>query len=287
MHNNMNNIILFSKKVLFPFLITLIVVILLNGCAVLPLFNRSKTVEEIKEVDMMGSLMIEIKQLQAQQEATSAKIKELEEMVNSMEPNFQEMMMELNERIEYIESKISTARIDLDDLIKEINKLKVKKELKLEELEEGSPHSSTYPIPLETMIPVNKEREIQKGYARALNFFNDKRYEDSLELLQSLSIEDSPEDLRDNIIFWIGDCYYKLKRYNEAIGEFYRIIEEYPHSSKVIEAKEKIGFSYYMMDADDRALKIFKEILNKTPPPDIKTRVKEKIKEIELRTKKG
>ena len=273
-----NKMILFSKKVLLPTLATIVVSLLLSSCATM--FDQSKTVEEIEEVDMVGSLMVEIKQLQAQQKETLAKVKELEEMVNSMEPNFQEMMREMNEKIEYIESKVSVARMDLNDTIKEVNKLKLKQGLKIEE---SLTHSSTSPIPLETMIPVKKKgREVQKGYARALHLFNDKRYKDSLDLLQSLIIEDSPEDLRDNIIFWIGDCYYELKKYDAALVKFYKVIEEYPHGNKVIDAKEMIGLSYYIMGENEIALKIFKELLNENPPPDIQTRVEEKIKEIEL-----
>ncbi|MFV1950407.1 MAG: tetratricopeptide repeat protein [Nitrospinota bacterium] len=272
-----NKVVLFSKKILLSALSMIAVSLLLSSCTAIPLLGQSKTVEEIEEVDMMGALMVEIKQLQARQEETSAKVKELEEMLNSMDPNFQEMMRELNERLEYLESKLSVARMDLDDTIKEINRLKLKQGLK--KIEESSTHSSAYPTPRETMIP--KKREVQKGYARALHLFNDKKYKYSMELLQSLSIKDSPEDLRDNIIFWIGYCYYELKKYNEAIVEFYRVIEEYPHANKVIDAREKIGFSYYMMGENKMALKIFKELLNDNPPPDIQTRIEKKIKEIE------
>ncbi len=278
-----NKVVFFSKKILLSTLATMVVSLLLSSCTAIPLLGQSKTVEEIEEVDMMGSLMVEIKQLQARQEETSAKVKELEEMIDSMDPNFQEMMRELNERIEYIESKLSVARMDLDDTIKEVNKLKLKQGLK--KIEDNSTHSSTYPAPLKTMIP--KKREVQKGYARALHLFNDKRYKDSMKLLQNLSIEDSPEDLRDNIIFWIGYCYYELKKYNEAIVEFYRVIEEYPHANKVIDAREKTGLSYYMMGENKMALKIFKELLNDNPPTDIQTRIEEKIKEIEAAVPAG
>lgn len=52
---------------------------------------------------------------------------------------------------------------------------------------------------------------------------------------------------RVNALFWIAECSYKEKQYEEAIIKYDEIITKYPHSPKVSSALLKQGFSFLML----------------------------------------
>ncbi len=51
-------------------------------------------------------------------------------------------------------------------------------------------------------------------------------------------------DLADNAQYWLGECYYAQKQYVDAVAEFRRVSQQYPHGNKVPDALLKLGFSY-------------------------------------------
>ncbi len=52
---------------------------------------------------------------------------------------------------------------------------------------------------------------------------------------------------RVNALFWIAECSYKEKQYEEAIIKYDEIITKYPHNPKVASALLKQGFSFLML----------------------------------------
>jgi tol-pal system protein YbgF len=57
-------------------------------------------------------------------------------------------------------------------------------------------------------------------------------------------LEAFPEtDLADNAIYWVGECFYRQQKFNEAIAEYDRVLKQYPRSDKTASALLKKGFS--------------------------------------------
>ncbi len=52
---------------------------------------------------------------------------------------------------------------------------------------------------------------------------------------------------RVNALFWIAECSYKEKQYEEAIIKYDQIITKYPHNPKTPSALLKQGFSFLML----------------------------------------
>ncbi len=51
-------------------------------------------------------------------------------------------------------------------------------------------------------------------------------------------------DLTDNAIYWIGECQYARKQFQESILSFKKILEDFPEGGKVPDALLKIGYAY-------------------------------------------
>jgi len=69
----------------------------------------------------------------------------------------------------------------------------------------------------------------------------------------------------DNAQFWIGDCYYREKRYEEAILEFEEVIKKFPNGNKLTDALLKQAFSFIAINDVNSAKLLLQKIIDKYP----------------------
>lgn len=89
---------------------------------------------------------------------------------------------------------------------------------------------------------------------------------------------DSP--LADNAVYWIGECLFSQRKFNEAIEEFNNLILEYPQGDKIAAAYLKKGLSLLELRRKDEALVVFKLLISKYPLEEEARIAQEKIKEL-------
>ncbi len=70
----------------------------------------------------------------------------------------------------------------------------------------------------------------------------------------------------------LGWCYFRLGKYQEAIGEFKRLQRDFPQSKEVEESLLKIGDSYYNLGEYAQALGAYSEKI--TEPKEIVPAIK-------------
>jgi tol-pal system protein YbgF len=58
-------------------------------------------------------------------------------------------------------------------------------------------------------------------------------------------------DLADNAAYWIGECYYRLSRFRDAVTAFDRVLTNFPRSDKIASTLLKRGYAY--LELGDRA----------------------------------
>ena len=87
------------------------------------------------------------------------------------------------------------------------------------------------------IVPPVKE-SAEDGYKKAVYLYMDGKYKEARRSLVMLPVNEIREDLRDNIIFWMGMCFHKEGRYNEALGQFQKLLELYPNGNKAPEAEK-------------------------------------------------
>jgi tol-pal system protein YbgF len=92
---------------------------------------------------------------------------------------------------------------------------------------------------------------------------------------------DSP--LADNALYWIGECYYSQKKFEEAIGQFNDLILAYPQGDKVPAAYLKKGFAYVEIGKTEEAAAAFKLLAAKFPLAEETRLARDKLKELEQR----
>jgi len=201
-------------------------------------FEDEERDEEIAALDdvaaeEMESLKDEISALRIQQEDAQFKIEELENTISSMAPRLEDV--ESSEGVAD-SREIEELRGVVQQLVSEIGRLK--DEVARKEFEE-SPRSQ----PVDTSL-VAPRGSFQRSYDKSHRLFKIKQYKESLRLFQSLDNNETPKDLRDDVIFWIGQSYYMMEDYQNAAESFDIIVENYQNEDKALDAMYMLGASY-------------------------------------------
>ena len=84
----------------------------------------------------------------------------------------------------------------------------------------------------------------------------------------------------ENAHYWLGECYFSEKKYDEAILEFDEVIKKFPKGNKVPDALYRQGMAFLEMKDTMNAKLIFKEVVKRYPKSDQATRARKKLQEI-------
>ncbi len=95
------------------------------------------------------------------------------------------------------------------------------------------------------------------------------------------SFPDSP--LADNALYWIGECFFSQRKFDEAIDVFNELILNFPQGDKIAAAYLKKGLALAELGKNDEALVVFKLLTSKYPLEEEARIAQEKIKDLSSR----
>jgi tol-pal system protein YbgF len=120
----------------------------------------------------------------------------------------------------------------------------------------------------------------QEAYSVAYNDYLKGNYDlavDSYKLYRS-QFPESP--LADNALYWIGECRYSQRKFEEAIDAFDELILTYPQGDKVAAAYLKKGLSFIELGKKPEALAALKILVVKYPLEEESKIAQDKIREL-------
>jgi len=129
------------------------------------------------------------------------------------------------------------------------------------------------PPPAPTMSP-------QEAYSVAYNDYLKGNYDlavDSFKLYRQ-QFPESP--LADNALYWIGECRYSQRKFEEAIDAFDDLILTYPQGDKAAAAHLKKGLSFIELGRKPEALAALKLLVAKYPLEEEARIAQDKIREL-------
>ncbi len=118
-------------------------------------------------------------------------------------------------------------------------------------------------------------------YRSALDQFNGAEYTTALQSLNQFVAAGPEPDYMDNALFWMGECYYGLGRYDEALGFFQRVVSEYPDGNKVPDSLLKVALTYERLDNRASAREVLNVLVDTYPTTDAATRASERLRALE------
>jgi tol-pal system protein YbgF len=117
-----------------------------------------------------------------------------------------------------------------------------------------------------------KPKEVSKGkpdkesaYAAAYGLFKDGKFDKGREAFQNFLKQYPDTEYSDNAQFWIGECYYFEKKYENAILEYEKVAKNYPDGDKVPYALLKQGIAFMNMGDKASAKLILQRVINDYP----------------------
>ena len=118
--------------------------------------------------------------------------------------------------------------------------------------------------PSNDRLPTSVSSEYSMAYRQARSLFESYQYNKSIEAFQTLLNQYPNHELTENCQYWIGECYFGLKQYQQAVMEFQKVFA-YSSSTKHDDAQLMIGLSYIRLGQPDRAKPEFETFISNYP----------------------
>ena len=138
----------------------------------------------------------------------------------------------------------------------------------LKELVEGPARrsrSKRLAIDAKDIGPETEKIPGEREYMMALDLFRQRRFIKALAGFQNYLKRYPATELSDNAILWMGECYYSLKDYRQAILAYEKLLRDFPNSAKVPGALLKEGMAFKELGEKTSAAILLKMVVKNHP----------------------
>jgi tol-pal system protein YbgF len=118
----------------------------------------------------------------------------------------------------------------------------------------------------------------KKDYDEAWRLVERKDFRAAIPRFREFLKKYPNSDFSDNAQYWLGECYYGLKEYDQAILEFDAVRRKYPKGEKVPAALLKQGFAFAELGDKVDARLILQELVDRFPQSEETGKAKQKLK---------
>jgi tol-pal system protein YbgF len=115
-----------------------------------------------------------------------------------------------------------------------------------------------------------------EAYRGALAQFNARDYAGALEGFSSILASGSAGDLADNCQYWMGECYYGMGQYSEALQNFEKVMD-YKRSGKIPYATLMIGNCQAAMGNKAAAVETYQKVISGFPTSPVADKARAKL----------
>lgn len=121
-----------------------------------------------------------------------------------------------------------------------------------------------------------KSKESYSGYEGAHKAFAAKNYAEAIQTYQALLDGGAGEDLADNCHYWIGESYFGLKKYDEAMKHF-EMVFQYKETEKKGDAQFMIGQCYERTSKKAEAKQAYEKVVKDYPTSNVVEKAKARL----------
>lgn len=155
---------------------------------------------------------------------------------------------DLEKRLAEKDAEISRLKTDVATREDKINKLE-----------------SEYPKPATTpATSYSATGNFREDYQNALSEYYNHNYKLAIQLFEELLARNPSTSLSDNCRYWIGESYYGLGNFNQAIIEFTKVFS-FNKSNKIDDAQLKLGLCYWKLGDRERARQELERLISDYP----------------------
>ena len=116
-------------------------------------------------------------------------------------------------------------------------------------------------------------------YQGALYYYRHEQYDRALVEFDRLLQKAPMSEWSDNAQYWRGECYYGLRKYQQALIEFTKVFA-FNNTGKADDAQIKIANCHIKLGERDRALAALRKLIDEYPDSEYVPIVRDKIKQL-------
>lgn len=209
------------------------------------------------------------------------------------EADMQVKLQDLSSQIDELQAKLEDTNYRLAQLSQQIaatnQELKSFRSLPPATLPEGGeaqPSTQTPPQNIGGVGPSGPAPATGGGadpqalYNSAYNDYLKGSYDLALREFQEYLANFPATDLADNATYWIGECYYRQRRFRQAVEQFDQVLERYPRSDKVAAATLKKGYAHLELGERSQGVVQLRHVIRQHPTSDEANLARQRLREI-------
>ena len=116
-------------------------------------------------------------------------------------------------------------------------------------------------------------------YQGALYYYRHEQYDRALVEFDRLLQKAPMSEWSDNAQYWKGECYYGLRKYQQALIEFTKVFA-FSNTGKADDAQIKIANCHIKLGERDRALAALRKLIDEYPDSEYVPTARDKIKQL-------
>ena len=119
------------------------------------------------------------------------------------------------------------------------------------------------------------------AYRDAFLLLKQGRYVESIEAFQQFLSTYPNSKYAANAQYWLAEAVYVRKQYAQALIEFSKVIDDYPGSSKVSDARLKVGYTFYELGRWKESREILTQLRAELPDSTVAGLAQQRIERLE------
>jgi tol-pal system protein YbgF len=130
-------------------------------------------------------------------------------------------------------------------------------------------------------VVVGESEAVRRDYEAARRALEKKDYKLAVGRFKDFLKKHAKSKLAVNAQYWLGECHYALREFDQAIIEFDAVRRKYPQGDKVPAALLKQGYAFAELGEKVNARLILQEVVEKYPQSSEAAKAKLKLKALE------
>ena len=200
------------------------------------------------------------------------------------EADMQVKLQDLSSQIEALQAKLEDTNYRLSQLSQQI--ATTNQELKSFRNQPVAPPV----VPDGTAAPTPQQPPATTGggggadpkslYDAAYNDFLKSNYDLAAREFQEYLANFPNTDLSDNATYWIGESYYRQKRYRQAIDQYDAVLTRFPRSDKTAGALLKKGYAQLELGERPQGVVQLQHVIRQYPTSDEANLARQRLREV-------
>ena len=273
------------------YLFLLILVFSIAGCATSQDLKAVRSELNQKMEEKLSAVDAELAILKKEQEKNSSTVASM----RKGQANSAADLGDLRENIQQLRGQLETLKKDMtrddkgsDELKDRLDNIALKVNFIENFLEIGKKDSVSDVYDKGIQPPGNgvaakepaKKQNKETMYAAAYQTFKDGHYDKSRTEFKNFLATYPNTEYAGNAQFWIGECYFFEKNYEQAILEYEKVAKNYPKGNKVPYALLKQGLSFLKLNDKISAKLILQQVIKDFPNTNQARIARSKLQEI-------